>query len=124
MMTNMGLPDLFQVTEVLRELVIGGVAQAADQPAVIPPAPLPAVPPDLKGLWEILANLGGWGVLLWSIVKSISNRVERFGSQLTAKIDRLTVQVKRLAREMNRIRHSPPPAAYSDGEHPVNPETK
>ena len=117
----MGLPDLFEVTVVIRELMIAGVAQAADQPAVIPPAQLPAVPPDLRGFGEIITNLGGWGILLWSLVNSITRRVESFGANIVTRLDALSVQVRRLAREMKRIRHSPPPAAYSDEDLPSHP---
>ena len=120
---TMGLPDLYQVTEALSHVVLAGVAQAADQPDVIPPIPRAPDAVDLRGLKEILVNLGGWGVLLWSLVNSIVKRVEVFGAGVTKRLDSLSIQVRRLAREMRRIRRSPPPQAYSDDDFPSPPSS-
>jgi len=98
----MPLPDLSPIFSAL-------LADAATPP-IAPGSPI--APPEWAALRDTLINLGGWGAILWSLAWSAIRRVDQFATDTQKALQDVRREIRGTRRELARIRHAPPPAAY------------
>lgn len=118
--------DLSILVEAIAQAAVGGLQQvAADAAAQVaqgaPPMPqIPAPPaaplawPDTKGLNEVLINLGGWAAILKWVFTSVAKKIDSRFRDLEVRSKRIDQSLRAVVRELRRLRHAPPLAAYQD----------
>lgn len=111
----------------LAEAALNGVGDAAAaagqlaggapvQPQIPPVPPNPLSWPETRGLNEVLINLGGWAAILKWVFTSVATKIDSRFRDLEVRSKRIDQSLRAVVRELRRLRHAPPLAAYQDAQ--------